>query len=79
MEAVEKTDNYYLMEEVMGLVIDDVKKELNDIFVECIEKHIKFADEYGLDRNILLKQFGEKVSITAEISDFSKYVCKTTE
>lgn len=60
----------------MGLIIDRAKEELNQVFIECIEKHIKIADKYGFDRNKLLRQMGEKMHIATEVSDFSNYVCK---
>ena len=63
----------------MGLYVDEAKRELNAAVVECVEKHIKIADKYGFDRNTLLKQFSEKIFIITETSDFSEYVCKTTE
>lgn len=60
----------------MGLIIDEAKEELNNAIVECVERHIKIADKYGLDRNTLLKQFAKKISIAIEVSDFSNYKCK---
>lgn len=60
----------------MGLNIDREKEELNRLFIETIEKHIRIADKYGFDRNTLLRQMGEKMHIATEVSDFSNYVCK---
>lgn len=60
----------------MGLNFEEAREELNQVFIEFIEKNIKIADKYGFDRNKLLRQMGEKMHIATEVSDFSNYLCK---
>ena len=52
------------------------KEELNQVLIDSIEKTIKIADKYGLDRNMAVKQMGEKIYLATEMSDFKNYKCK---
>lgn len=59
------------------LNVDNAIKELNTILINAIESTIKIADKYDIDRNSLLKQMGEKIYMTIEVSDFSTYKTKS--
>ena len=56
--------------------IGKVKEELDQVLVDYIEKTIKIADKYGLNRNMTAKRMGEKIFLATSMSDFKNYKCK---
>ena len=55
------------------LNVDVAIKELNKVIVNVIDDTIKIADKYGIERNSLMKQMGEKIYMATDIGDFSTY------
>ena len=55
------------------LDVEKARDELNAIMINMIEETIKVADKYDIDRNLLLKQMGQKTYAATEKSDFTTY------
>lgn len=57
----------------MGLAILDVMDELNTIIIDAIERTLKVADKYGLNRNDLTRSMWKKIYTATELSNFENY------